>query len=53
MYLSDIFEYMDASVMDEMSEKISNSLADGGEVMFFNMIKRERASLNVDLPKKE
>jgi hypothetical protein len=22
-------------------------------VMFFNMIKRERASLNVDLPKKE
>ena len=38
MYLSDIFEYMDASVMEDMSEKISNSLTDGGEVMFFNMM---------------
>lgn len=38
MYLSDIFEYMDASVMPRMSELISNALTDGGEVMFFNMM---------------
>ena len=42
MYLSDIFEYMDISVMEEMSKAISNSLADGGEVMFFNMMNPRR-----------
>lgn len=42
MYLSDIFEYMDISVMEEMSNAISNSLADGGEVMFFNMMNPRR-----------
>lgn len=42
MYLSDIFEYMDTSVMEEMSNAISNSLTDGGEVMFFNMMNPRR-----------
>lgn len=44
MYLSDIFEYMDASVMDEMSEAIKGSLNDGGEVMFFNMMNKRQLS---------
>ena len=42
MYLSDIFEYMDTSVMEKMSNAISNSLTDGGEVMFFNMMNPRR-----------
>jgi len=42
IYLSDIFEYMDASVMDKMSDVISSSLTDGGEVMFFNMMNPRR-----------
>ena len=42
MYLSDIFEYMDSSVMDEMSEAIKDALCEGGEVMFFNMMNKRR-----------
>ena len=44
MYLSDIFEYMDEAVMEEMSRVISDSLTDGGEVMFFNMMNPRRLS---------
>ena len=42
MYLSDIFEYMDESVMPDMSTAVSNSLNDGGEVLFFNMMNPRR-----------
>ncbi len=42
MYLSDIFEYMDASVMEKMSKAINNSLTDGGEVLYFNMMNPRR-----------
>lgn len=38
MYLSDIFEYMDASVMDKLSTSISDSLTEGGEAMLYNMM---------------
>ena len=38
MYLSDIFEYMDASVMNDMSRAVGDALSDGGEVMFYNMM---------------
>ncbi len=47
MYLSDIFEYMDSSVMEEMSKNISNSLREGGEVLFFNMMNQRK--LTADL----
>ena len=42
MYLSDIFEYMDASVMDDMTRMIRDSLTEGGEVLFFNMLNPRR-----------
>lgn len=42
MYLSDIFEYMDASVMEEMSRSVSEALTEGGEVLFFNMMNPRR-----------
>ncbi len=48
MYLSDIFEYMDISVMDKMSEGIYNSLTEGGEVMFFNMMNPRRLTGTFD-----
>ena len=42
MYLSDIFEYMENSVMEEMTESIYASLSDGGSVMFYNMMNPRR-----------
>lgn len=42
MYLSDIFEYMDNSVMEEMSAAIYSSLSEGGCVMFYNMMNPRR-----------
>ena len=38
MYLSDIFEYMDAGVMEEMSRAIHEALAPEGKVLLFNMM---------------
>lgn len=44
LYLSDIFEYMDNGVMEEMSRFIHNALAPGGMALFFNMMNPRRLS---------
>ena len=42
MYLSDIFEYMDGSVMPSMTQSVTEALRDGGEVLLFNMMNPRR-----------
>ena len=42
MYLSDIFEYMDESVMAQMTADINRCLTPGGNVLLFNMMNQRR-----------
>jgi hypothetical protein len=46
MYLSDIFEYMDAETTASLSKDIRASLNSGGQVLLYNMmIERHLAGL--------
>lgn len=42
MYLSDIFEYMPADAMQDMTQSITRALRSGGQVLFYNMINPRR-----------
>ncbi len=42
MYLSDIFEYMSADVMERATTAIGDSLTPGGQVLLFNMLNPRR-----------